>query len=200
MTGSDNSCMVCFEEYIDKCALKCSHIFCKRCVLELLRDLKVKLSCPYCRQECTIFEISDGTNGEYIFPKPNTIAGGTYVQGSTVGLASYHFESIVSSYISYESPSCQFWPDLDDGSRPDKKKYFINPNYDASSRIFTGNIDWSPTSWNNNKLWKYRMMFSDDFLTIESGHVECFAKNGEHTETQFFGEHLIYRRMVNINL
>lgn len=199
MTDSENSCAVCFEEIVEKFSLKCSHCFCKRCVLEMLKDLLVKLSCPYCRQESMIYEIKSDMDGKFIFQKPSTIVSGTYVQGFTLGLASYHFESIENSYISYESPLCQNWPELDDGSRPAEKKYFVDPKYDTLTRKFTGNIDWSPTSWRNDNLWKYTMFFSEDFMKIESGHCQAFDKNGEPTNEHIFGVNLIYFRMIDDN-
>ena len=199
MTYSENSCMVCFEDIVEKCSLKCSHFFCKRCVLEMLKEQLVKLSCPYCRQESKVYEIEDHTNGTFILQKPNTIVGGTYVQGLTIGLASYHFESIENSYISYESPLCQNWPDLDNGSRPAERKYFNNPEYDTLTRKFTGNINWSPTSWRNDVLWKYTMIFSEDFIEIESGCLQGFDKDGKPTSKDDFGEDLIYYRELHIS-
>ena len=194
----DDSCMVCFEEIIDKCTLKCSHFFCKRCLVEILKEFLFELTCPYCRQECMIYEIKDGDN--FLFSKPDTIAGGVYIQGSIVGLASYHFDSVETSYISYESPQCNDWPNLDDGSRPAEKKYFQNPNYDAVSRTFIGTIDWSPTSWDNDKLWKYTMVFSEDFMTIDSGSVEHFTEiGGNRIKETLFGIHLIYCRQINLD-
>ena len=68
------------------------------------------------------------------------IIGRVYVQGNTVGLASYHFNSINDCYISYSSPQCSMWPALDNGDRPPTRKPFVNISIDEVKRTFRGDI------------------------------------------------------------
>ena len=67
--------------------------------------------------------------------------GNIYVQGSTVGLASYHFESADKCYISYENP-LPHWLNSE-GNLPVEKKYFQNVEYDENFRQFKGEISWT---------------------------------------------------------
>ena len=127
---------------------------------------------------------------------PKTLFGGIYVQGGTEGLASYHFAE-QESYISY-SAAPFFWR-LDDGSPPPVRKPFLNTSYDMETRTFRGIINWSPVNWNGNSKWIYRIVFSEDFMTIESGEVITYDAQGEETaETHVYGQHLFYMRVFDI--
>ena len=78
-----------------------------------------------------------------------SIFGHIFQQKGTVGLASYHFVSPESSYISYAAAP-PAWK-LADGSAPPARKYFVSPSYDATSRTFHGTIFWghNPISGNS---------------------------------------------------
>jgi RING-finger-containing E3 ubiquitin ligase len=178
-------CAICYEVIVDECRLPCSHWFCSNCIVSFINNT-ISLSendegndillCPICRREVNISDITR-ENGDKLFFQPTTIIDGAYIQCETEGLASYHFPSIESSYISYESPECLMWPTLDDGSRPPPRKYFINPSYNEGTKTFRGDIDWSPTKWDGEMLWRYKMVFSEDFLIIESGNLHSFDTN-----------------------
>ena len=120
------------------------------------------------------------------------------MQGNTLGLASYHFESEENCYISYSSPQCQQWPDLENGERPPAKKQFVNISVDEEQRVFKGDIVWAPTSWHGDVLWRYKMRFSEDYGTIIGGKVEAFdaVENGNIRDTHVFGVNLIYKRWL----
>ena len=133
-------------------------------------------------------------------PKPLTIFGSIYVQGGTNGLASYHFDSEDDCYISYASPECSHWPDLEDGTRPPVKKNFVNYSFDLAERIFTGEIYWTPVAWNGDKRWCYTMKFSEDFDTIESGQCITYnmVEDGDQNRIHRFGVQLVYKRLLVI--
>ena len=181
-------CAICYEGIADKCCLPCSHDFCSNCILSFINNTTSLLLCPICRREVEISDVAR-ENGDKLVFKPTTIIDGVYIQGEEEGLASYHFPSIESSYISYESPNCSMWPTLEDGSRPPPRKYFINPSYNEETKTFKGDIDWSPTRWESEMLWRYTMIFSDDLLFIESGDMHAFDNNvnGNLTEIIDFG-------------
>ena len=67
--------------------------------------------------------------------------GCVYVQGMSVGVASYHFDSPGNIYISYEHAPPQ-WR-LDNGDSPPMRKPFLEPAYNTDTRTFTGIIDWA---------------------------------------------------------
>jgi hypothetical protein len=107
-------------------------------------------------------------------PPLDDIAGQTYIQGGTVGQASYHYEDMSKPYISYSSAPPQ-WA-LDDGAAPPSKKYvreqgetevrrervarpnsssryFDEAQWFPQTRTFTGTITWSPTSFGGDAMW-----------------------------------------------
>ena len=130
--------------------------------------------------------------------------GAVYVQGGTRGLASYHFERVeadgaVAAYISYESPACDVWPALEDGSRPPPRVAFRGGRFDAAARVFTGSVEWYPTRWRGDAVWHYTMVFSADYRTIEAGRVTAYARveaDGVPVAVYEYGMQLCYERMM----
>ena len=100
---------------------------------------------------------------------PSSIMGQAYMQGGSLGVASYHFPEIDQAYISYEAAPPQ-WT-LDDGQPPPQQKPFVNPRYDEATRTFTGTIDWSDNNFHGDARWEYEMVFSEDFARITGGQV-----------------------------
>lgn len=113
--------------------------------------------------------------------------GLTFIQGGRIGLASYHFihEGEGGSYISYEHAPEQ-WR-LDDGSFPPARKHFKDPQYDSSTRTFTGQIEWAPTSFGGEARWEYTMIFSADMDAIVGGMVKAFKPDGSASRNHKFG-------------
>eukprot|EP00111_Clytia_hemisphaerica_P018181 TCONS_00053761-protein len=202
MTDTKNECPICLDHISNKCTLKCSHNFCKSCIKKIINH-PFKVKCPYCRQDSKASDITleDGENDEELFSIPHitNIIDGIYVQAHTLGLASYHFGTLSNPYISYESPECDMWPDLEDGSRPGPKKYFDQHHYDSKTRTFTGIIDWTPTKWQGEAMWKYRMIFSEDFMIVEEGEAKRYKEvNASQYMVWEFGEgkDLDYERVM----
>ena len=136
-------------------------------------------------------------------PSPTTLGGCTFVQGGTVGLASYHFptdhfdelpyEQLEAPYISYEVAP-PFWSQ-DDGSAMPRKKPFINASYDGATRTFRGTIHWEPPL-HGEARWEYEMHFDEQFETIAGGQVRAFDAQGAETQQHTFGVDLSYVRLV----
>ena len=195
-------CPICLESpYLEPCVTTCGHTFCKECITAAIL-FSGDTSCPYCRQSVSLFEVKMTENGEPVLKQPSAILGGIYKQGGMVGLASYHFESPESCFISYESEACMMWPSLENGDRPPPKKFFVNPVINEAEKTFTGDIIWSPTRWNGDAMWCYEMKFSDDYSQIVGGHVMAYnsIENGELNETLYFGTHLAYERHQECDL
>mmetsp|Transcript_38782 Transcript_38782/g.128051 ORF Transcript_38782/g.128051 Transcript_38782/m.128051 type:complete len:477 (-) Transcript_38782:62-1492(-) len=118
-------------------------------------------------------------------PAASSPRGLSFLQGSRVGLASYHFgpsgDGAEGSHISYAAadPSWR----LDDGSAPPPRVPFLEPTYDAASRTFRGSVDWSPTSFHGDERWEYLMTFSESFDRIADGRVNAFRPGGEPGDT-----------------
>lgn len=170
----------------------CEHKVCTPCVVQLL---KVTRRCPLCRQEISAFDTSWLVGGEPLMKPFTTIYDGVYVQGQTVGLASYHF-SEEESYISYESAPL-IWR-LDDGTPPPEKKPFENASFNLETRTFTGDINWTPVSFNGDAKWVYRIVFSEDFMEIESGEVKAFDSSENTRSPHKYGVHLFYARILDL--
>ena len=119
------------------------------------------------------------------------LASTVWVQGLTVGLASYHFETS-ACYISYEGEEALSFPALDDGSRPPPRKPFVDVTLDEDALTFEGTIDWSPTTWGGDRRWVYSMAFSSDLLTVMRGQVRAFGDDGHLRRTDDFGDRLRY--------
>mmetsp|Transcript_25687 Transcript_25687/g.54259 ORF Transcript_25687/g.54259 Transcript_25687/m.54259 type:complete len:579 (+) Transcript_25687:93-1829(+) len=109
----------------------------------------------------------------------DTLWGNTFCQLYTVGLASYHFlepdsEGNYQAYISYEHPKTEMWPPLDNGETVPSRVQFRNISWDASTRVFKGDICWEQdfgTSWMNETKWSYEILFDPTFKFIVSGTV-----------------------------
>ena len=120
---------------------------------------------------------------------PTTLSGLCFVQGGSVGLASYHFVgegAADASYISYEHAPAD-WA-LDDGTRPPSRKPFLSPSYDAATRTFTAAVDWSPTSFGGDARWAYTMVFDETLEAIVGGQVQSFKADGSEGAPIPFGD------------
>ena len=186
-------CPVCFSMEEDVLVTKCKHKFCRPCVVRLLKESFQATTCPVCRQRVSMFDITRLATGKALLEQPTTIFGGVYIQGNTEGLASYHF-SEEESYISYSAaPSA--WR-LDDGSAPPLKKPFLNSTYDPTIRTFRAIVDWSSVNFGGDAKWIYRMVFSEDFATIESGEVLGYGPAGEKRRWTVYMQGLFYTRQI----
>ena len=120
-----------------------------------------------------------------------------YVQGHQVGLASYHFGSLLNDdesekpYIFYDDVP-PHWR-LDNGNAPPSKKYFENWSYDEAERIFRGEITWFPATFGGDAKWVYEMHFSEDFGVISGGSCKAFGLEGDEQGEHKFGDVLVYR-------
>ena len=153
-----------------------------------------RANCPYCRQVISVFDVI--CNGEALIKRPDTIFGGIYVQGNTIGLASYHFQE-EESYISY-SAAPPFWR-LDDGSSPPVRKPFENSSYDPLTRTFNAVVHWSPVTFHGDLKWNYRIVFSEDFMTISGGEVTAYQNKNVPSDVHVYGQHLVYARVFDID-
>jgi hypothetical protein len=128
--------------------------------------------------------------------------GNVFVQGLTVGYASYHFVSPDGdgehgAYISYEHIKCSYWPPLDDGSPVPSRVPFVNTSYEPSTRTFRGQIPWHDrygTSWQECTLWEYEMTFDSEFLCIVAGEVKNITSSTNRLpcEVHSYGHDLNY--------
>jgi len=123
------------------------------------------------------------------------------VQSFSVGLASYHFieengEGLEGAYISYESPQCSVWPNLDDGSPVPYRVPFTNVHWDAATRIFEGTIEWKRLygcGWQGDDLWTYKMVFDRNFLCIVSGGVVSSTNGVDNGRNHGYDDVLMYQ-------
>ena len=194
-------CPICFDSLMSPCETPCGHFFCKSCIIAVL--LSENKTCPYCRTPINAYVLKIVESGEFLLKRANKIEGSVYIQGGTLGLASYHFDSVPDNcYISYESDRCKFWPSLANGERPPEKKYFINCELNEEARTFRGDIEWHPTDWQGDALWRYEMYFSEDYEFISGGQVVAYdaVENGNVKETHTFGINLHYKRYAENNL
>eukprot|EP01082_Thalassiosira_pseudonana_P006111 g5383.t1 g5383 contig2:435927-437358(-) len=127
----------------------------------------------------------------------NTLWGNTFCQGYTVGLASYHFLSEPDedgshrAYISYENPQTFQWPSLDNGSTVPSRVPFRNIEWNTETRTFKGEIHWLDdlgTTWTNDSLWEYEIVFDPTFKFILSGT----CSRSDEREPHRFGHDLVY--------
>jgi len=131
-----------------------------------------------------------------------SIWGNVFIQSFRVGLASYHFineggTELDGAYISYENPLCSNWPPLDNGSTVPGRVPFSNIEWDPSTRIFQGTIEWEnryETTWQGCTKWRYKMVFDTEYICILSGSVKSSHEIGSTVERDMstFGEGLIY--------
>jgi len=119
--------------------------------------------------------------------------GQVYLQGGSLGVASYHFDSATDpsgTYISYSNAPSS-WK-LEDGSAPPIKKPFTNAKYDENTRTFTGDIAWDESPFMGDTLWSYTMVFSETFAIIEAGMM--VSDKGATTK---FPDELVYWRQAD---
>ena len=91
-------------------------------------------------------------------------------------MASYHFEE-EGSYISYETIEQAPWFNSALPKCP-KKKFFQNFEYDPKRRTVSAEISWEDNPiFDNEALWKYLFVFSEDFTRVETGFCLQFYKN-----------------------
>ena len=193
---SEVECPICLTSQSLQALLQtvCEHRFCKTCVANLFTAGQ-RAKCPLCRRSITPFNTTRVSTGQPLAERPNTIYGAVYVQAGTVGLASYHF-SEEESYISY-SAAHPSWR-LDNGSPPPVRKPFLNATYDAGSRTFRAVVDWSEVNFHGDAEWVYRMVFSEDFSTIERGEVISYDAQGRKGDWHAYKQDLFYMRVVEI--
>ena len=150
-------------------------------------------TCPVCRQNISAFDITNQSDGKPLIEQPTTIFGGVYVQLGTEGLASYHF-SEEESYISY-SAAPPSWR-LDNGSSPPERKPFLHSTYDPAIRTFRAIVDWSDVNFHGDAQWIYRIVFSDDFMSIEGGEVLSYDATGQRGRWHVYRQQLFYTRQI----
>ncbi|NXP70429.1 HLTF factor, partial [Ramphastos sulfuratus] len=71
-SGSDEECAVCLESLTLPVITHCAHVFCKPCILEVIRSEQPNAKCPLCRNElkvehlveCPLEEEADSSNGK----------------------------------------------------------------------------------------------------------------------------------------
>ncbi|KAM6414608.1 helicase-like transcription factor isoform 2-T2 [Rhynochetos jubatus] len=71
-SGSDEECAICLESLTLPVITRCVHVFCKACVLEVIRSEQPNARCPLCRNElrvehlmeCPLEEETDSSNGK----------------------------------------------------------------------------------------------------------------------------------------
>lgn len=133
----------------------------------------------------------------------NTLFGNSFCQGFKVGLASYHFQSLEDSYISYESPATAQWPPLDNGMPIPSRVPFrnVSVNTDTEGKTtFRGHICWLQdfgTAWQGSVGWEYEILFDSEFLCIVGGRVQSVSLHPSGTtevmeDMSTYGETLIY--------
>ena len=102
------------------------------------------------------------------------ILGSAYVRGpvfvaSREGFASFHFDSFYHCYISCAvAPSA--WK-LDDGLQVPVKNVFDEVSFDPATQLFRGVIKFDRIVLGASRR-EYTMIFSEDFLSIDSGTVQ----------------------------
>ena len=82
---------------------------------------------------------------------------------------------------------------MDDGSKPPANKYFEQCSYNEASRTFIGVIRWSEVTFGGSAKWEYRLVFSEDFQTIESGECRRFDAVGNSLGVNYYPYDLNYK-------
>jgi len=170
----EDVCAVCLEPYDQACISWCSHTFCRTCILKTLVHRKpssaVASSCPLCRKSLSVYTLRDRESGQMLAaPQATSIFGLVFTQQSSLGVASYHFDSPKDCYISYSDKTCSRWC-LDDGSQLPQRVYFRNKTWNARTRLFTGCVYWV-TGFRGARRWNFEMYFDEHFYCITSGKV-----------------------------
>lgn len=133
-------------------------------------------TCPLCRAHTSVFNLRDAGGSLLAEPETTTLFGCVFVQGGTLGLASYHFDAPEDCYISYANAP-RSWR-LDDGSAPPSKKEWAECSFDAGTLTFRGVVHWDPPFGGMNR-WDYEMIFSEDFVGIIGGQVKMHFTVGD---------------------
>jgi len=194
-----DECPICMCDMDEPCKTTCGHTFCGKC-LQLSFPPEVSgagaSKCPLCRGNISLFATIDVETGEPLKKAAvSTLFGTVFLQGGAAGMAAYHFDAPDDCYISYESAPAE-WK-LDDGTPLAGRKAFVNPTYDASTRTFTGAIEWSPATINNGDArWEYTMTFSESFNIISSGASRQFKSDGTLSSEHIFPDKLVYWRAL----
>ena len=66
------------------------------------------------------------------------------------------------------------------------------------TRTFRGTVDWSLINWYGNSKWVCRIVFSEDFMAIDSGEVFMYDSQEESNEVYAYGQHLFYVRLLDV--
>jgi superfamily II DNA or RNA helicase len=74
---STNDCAICLDKVENPVMLECTHIFCGKCILNLLR-MRDNNNCPYCRTKISSYDkltavINDSNNDNKIMTKEDTL-------------------------------------------------------------------------------------------------------------------------------
>ncbi len=99
-----------------------------------------------------------------------------FVQCKKYGEASYHFDSVLGSYINYENFEDT---EFDDGTPFPKRKYFSQVASDK--QMLHAVIDWAAdgVTFAGASEWHYIMQFDADFTRIIGGSVTFMSPNGK---------------------
>ena len=180
-----HDCPICLREIEPDLEARtiCGHVYCMICLFKVLRTSN---HCPYCRAPMTVRDVS--WRGAFLVKPTLNPFGSIYVQGGTIGLASYHFdEDLTQCYISYVRAH-NSWR-LMDNSRPPNKKFFEGATYNDETRTFYGIINWGNNPFRtqeNITRWEYNFTFSEDFSHIISGTCKMFDKDDQEQESHTF--------------
>lgn len=133
-------------------------------------------------------------------PDPITVFGSVYVQGAFYsglleGVASYHFVSENSCYISYEKAP-DAWR-LDDGSAPPLKKPFLDASFDAQLRRFRGKVVWD-VPFQGAARWEYELFFAEDYSRVVHGSLRSFSQDGGRPNEKTFVDPHDNRRQARV--
>lgn len=61
---------------------------------------------------------------------------------------------------------------------------FLKPAYDEKTRTFTADVVWFPARADGERMWRYRMVFSEDLEYIESGTCISYRDASEEEEEE----------------
>jgi len=182
--GTTRECCVCLGPITDPCTAPCQHVFCRRCILDVLEAKPPEWSglCPLCRVHLSVYNLRDATGTFLATPKVHTPFGCIFVQSGCLGLASYHFDAEDDCYISYSNVP-DTWR-LSDGSPPPSKKTWAEARYDPKTYTFHGVIEWDPP-FGSDVRWDYEIVFLEDFTAIVGGRVLSTSSGGSTTTISY---------------
>lgn len=114
------------------------------------------------------------------------------------GFASYHFDAIDDSYLSYENAPAFML--LDDWSSMPSAKEFEGAVFNEATRTFTATVTWpvphpSHIPFVSVGKEEYTMIFSEDFSEISGGHMDAFDADGTELYSFDYGNFLVYQRL-----